>query len=508
MTDVDSSSPAANADRADSFSLSVVLLISTMLGQRVIGLARSVFFCGMLGDDELGRWSLVNSYFGWAAPFFILGIPGSFGRLCEYFQARGELRCYLRRMGLLTGTLAVGTFGLHLGCSEWIARVVFNSPSQAWLIPWMGAVLVAVVLFNSLTELLTALRHNRMVSRMQLVQSFGFAVISAISLLSTTLQETGVILAFGAATAGSAVLGTCYLLRIWHSLSGTPQASSSGNMWRQVGRWAWWIWCGNLVINLFDCSDQFLLKHFTGLEAQVADALVGQLFASRVLPILIVSVANLLGGCLLPYLIHDLEAGRRELVHVRMNTVVRYCALGFTAIAAATHILNPVLFTWLLRGKYDHGLHLMPWAFVQYSWYGLILIVGKYLLCVDRPRTGLLPILGGLAVALPLNVLFFSWTGLRGVAVAMTIANGVVLALTVQISQRCGMQWERTTLAALCVPLALCLGGWATCGILLALLIGGYQREWLVRRAEAVYLTDIVGTRLGWTRPQTRGQLG
>ena len=128
--------------------------------------------------------------------------------------------------------------------------------------------------------------------------------------------------------------------------------------------------------------------------------MIGQLYASRVLPVLIVSVATLISGCLLPYLIQDWELGRRQALHERMNGVVKFSAIGFTAIAALTHIISPVLFTWLLRGKYEDGLSLMPWAFVQYTWFSLLAIAAKYLICVDRPRTGIWPLLAGLLSSL------------------------------------------------------------------------------------------------------------
>jgi O-antigen/teichoic acid export membrane protein len=221
------------------------------------------------------------------------------------------------------------------------------------------------------------------------------------------------------------------------------------------------------------------------------------------LPVLIVSVATLISGCLLPYLIQDWELGRREALHERMNGVVKFSAIGFTAIAAVTHIVSPVLFTWLLHGKYEDGLALMPWAFVQYTWFSLLAIAAKYLICIDRPRTGIWPLLAGLVSAVLLNILLVPWMGLTGVVMAMAVANGVALGFLIWIARRCGMKWDRTVLLAILLPVSMCLGGWAALGILTALVVGGWQTGWLIKPGERQQLYSAAAD--WWARHGERG---
>ena len=268
----------------------------------------------------------------------------------------------------------------------------------------------------------------------------------------------------------------------------TPAPAAA--MWRKVGALAVWIWCGNSIANLFECADQFLLKHYLDLAPTVVDAMIGQLYASRVLPVLIVSVAMLIAGCLLPYLIQDWELGRHEQLRQRMNSVIKACALGFTVVAALTHISSPLLFTWLLRGKYDQGLDLMPWGFVQYSWFSLLAIANKYLICVDKPRTGILPLLVGLASAVGLVAALAPSWGLSGVVVATTAANGIALASVLSVTTKCGMRWDRSVLLAAVIPLTMCLGGWAALAIIATLFLGGWKSEWLITLAERQQLHD------------------
>jgi O-antigen/teichoic acid export membrane protein len=232
----------------------------------------------------------------------------------------------------------------------------------------------------------------------------------------------------------------------------------------------------------------------------VADAMIGQLYASRVLPVLIVSVATLIAGCVLPYLIQDWEAGKKQELRDRMNGVMKFCALGFTVIAALTHIASPLLFNVLLQGKYDHGLSLMPWGFVQYSWFSLLAIATKYLICVDKARAGILPLAAGFTSAVLMNLLLAPSWGLPGVVVAMAAANGVALAAILAVAAKCGMQWDRSALLATMLPLTMCLGGWASLGILAALLIGGRESKWLITLSEMQYLQEVWSRATGHMR--------
>ena len=486
--------------RGDSFSLSILMLIGVMISQRAIGLIRNVMFCGMLSEEELGRWALANNYLGWAAPFFILGLPGSFGRLSEHFRHRGQLRTMLRRMTIASGSLVAVAIAAHTLVPEWFAKLIYNQPDKAVIIPLIGLVLGSVITMNFLVDFLTSVRLNRVVSNLYLVHSLGFAVLSVLFLFLTPLREGALIAAFGIAAALAALTGIVSMARYWRELPAVAIAEPASPMWKKISSLAIWIWCGNGVANLFDCVDQFLLKHGLDLPAATADAMIGQLYASRVFPVLIVSVASLIGGCLLPYLIQDWEGGRHTELRARMNCVVKFSALGFTVIAAITHIASPFLFSILLRGRYDHGLNLMPWGFVQYSWFALLAIAAKYLICVDKARAGILPLLCGLVAAISLNAVLAPRWGLVGVAIAMTIANGIAFMSLLSISSKCGMSWDRSTLLAATLPLTMCLGGWAALGIIAAILVGGHESKWLVSTTDREHLMAAVDSGLARLR--------
>ena len=65
----DTSSEAAPVRAAtDSLATGLMFMLTLAVVQRLVGFVRSVLFCSVLQDDELGRWSLAVSFLLLAAP--------------------------------------------------------------------------------------------------------------------------------------------------------------------------------------------------------------------------------------------------------------------------------------------------------------------------------------------------------------------------------------------------------------------------------------------------------
>jgi O-antigen/teichoic acid export membrane protein len=334
--------------------------------------------------------------------------------------------------------------------------------------------LVTVVAFNFLIELLTALRLVRMVAVMQLVCSLVFAAAGIGLLHCTPWREQGVMVAFGVASLLATLVGLTVVVRLYRVLPEQEPQLGNVDLWQKLLPFAGWIWLTNLVANLFAVSDQFMLKHFSGLSPIASDSLVGQYYCSRVVPLLLVGVAAMIAGSLLPHLIKDWEAKRFALVRRYIRTSVKLCAVVFTTGGALVLVAAPLLFGWLLGGRYDRGLTVLPGTLVYCIWFSLFCVGYNYLQCVERARWGSVALATGLVMNLVLNYWMAPLWGLPGVVCATAISNLGAFAALAVFSQRSGMRWDSGVAVATLLPLSLCLGGWAALIIVIMVCLAGW----------------------------------
>ena len=468
----------------------MIVLIVLAGAQRLVGLLRNVLFCDMLEAEQLGRWSLSFNFLLLAAPLVVLGIPGSFGRYVETYRQRGQLRAFLRRTLGVSGLLTViATCGM-IAFPQPLAWLLFGDPQQWRLIWWLAGTLSAVLAFNLITELLTAMRLVRIVSLLHIVNSFGFALVGVSLLYFTAMREQAVIVSYGVGSLAAAIGGVFVLTRFWRGVPKHEPQLGQYDLWAHLMPFATWMWIANLIGNLFEAADQFMLKHFSNVDAITADAMVGQYYASRVVPLLLVSLAFMLGGSLLPHLIKDWEAGRRELVCQRLNQAVKFLSVAFTFGSALVLLAAPLVFTWALRGKYDAGLAVLPGTLIYCLWYGIGAIANKYLLCAENTRIGCVAFGAGLVSNVVLNFCLAPIYGLIGVVVATAVANAITLVLLYYLGWLNGMRWDRGVIFTSLLPLALCLGGWQSVAVTSLACFIAYREGWLLDESEQTQLTD------------------
>jgi O-antigen/teichoic acid export membrane protein len=108
-----------------------------------------------------------------------------------------------------------------------------------------------------------------------------------------------------------------------------------------------------------------------------------------------------------------------------------------------------------------------------------------YLLCVEKARLGSLALVTGLLVSIVLNYCLAPRWGLSGVVFSTVLANGIVLAAVMVLSQRAGMVWDTGVWCAGALPLTLCLGGWPALSILLVVFLAAWPARWVFEAGEA-----------------------
>jgi O-antigen/teichoic acid export membrane protein len=478
--------------RGDSLLGGVAVMLVLNVVQRGVGFARGLLFCRILAEDALGLFSLSNGFLLLAAPLVVLGLPGSFGRYVEYYRERSQLRSYLVQMTVFTivltgfGTLVMSLFGSQL------AELVLGDASAARLMKYSLASLAAVVAFNFLNELLTALRQVRAVSWMQFVNSLAFTIFGLGLVLLWESSAEAVVLAFGI----SCVVAMLAVLPWWSEIHAEFSADrmplEAREFWQRLLPFAGWVWLTNLMANAADMVDRLMLIHYSHLDHQAAQALVGQYHSSRVVPLLLASLAVTIAAIVLPHLSHAWEAGRKREVSAQVNLSLKLIAVAFTVGGLLVLWGSPLLFDWLLAGKYSDGLAALPWALVGCIWFGLFAIAQNYLWCAEHARLGTLALAVGLVLNVLLNLIAIPF-GLSAIMAARATATLASVILVLGFNWKFGQRLGRGLWVAMLAPLVIVTGPALGSVLLIALMVLDWRVKWLFDAEEEQQIQTVIG---------------
>ncbi len=393
---------------ADSLAVGMLVMLAMTIVQRGLGFVRGIWFCRLLDDAVVGQWSMAYDFITIITPVMLLGMPGSLPRYVEHYRNLGHLSAFAGR--LLTATVILGSifFASMLLLPDWFGWLVFLEPQNKGLIYSVGIAVLAIIAFNFIYQLVSSLRQVRVVSWMQFIQSVGFT-ICGIAWLSSGGGIIGLIYVYVLATIVAIIPGGLALNSGWRGLPTADAPFDASKMWRRVLPFAISLWVMNLLTNIFSMSDRVMILHW--IPDGDGQAAVGQYHSSRIIAVLLMSLATMVSGILLPYLVADWEAGRRELVKLRLRQLLFAVASLFTSGAAIALMAAPWLFTEVLENRYADGLTLMPMAFVFAIWVALAVIGQNYLWVAEKGKLVAVAIGVGLAANVALNCLLLPILG-------------------------------------------------------------------------------------------------
>ena len=476
--------PTKRSPVAETLAASVVILLVMTVAQRLIGFGRGILFVRWLQPEQLGLWDMAFAFLNLAGPLVVLGLPGSFGRYVEYFRQRGQFHSFLRRTAYVTAAASVVSIVVVVAAKGWFSQLVFGTGSEGTLVVWLAVCLAAVILHNFLTALFIAVRMYRVVTALQFLQGVGFAAIS-IGLLTLWPQgATSVVIGYAAASFLAALASIGWLLRLTAADPDHGEAIPQGTFWARLIPFAVWMWVTNLISNVFDLVDRYMIVHHSGMSPDEALRQVGYYHSSRIIPLLFVGVAAMLASMITPHLTTDWEVGRREAVVRRLNFVIKSMSLVLLAASVAVLFVAPVLFTIGFQNKFQGGFEVLPCTLAYCAWFGIFAVAQNYLWCAERAALSSLPLLAGLVLNVVLNVFWLPLYGLPGAVWATTISNLLALVLTFNFSRRHGMQVDLGTWVFSMAIGGLCFGPWVALGVLISLLIESTMTDRFFTREE------------------------
>lgn len=444
--------------KTDSLATGLSILLILTIGQRFIGFGRNLLFCRWLEPSELGRWNLAFSLLMLAAPLVVLGLPGSFGRYVEHYRHRGQLKSFLRRTSALTiflGLLGVTGLAFFHRSTAWF---FFGDSQLSTLLFASVTCLLSVITFNFLIELFTAMRQLKVVSYMQVANSLLFAAVSLALIAWWKQAAISIIIGYGVACCVTAVASVGALRRGLNSFEDTGEPLQSNNLWRKILPFAAWIWFGDLMLNLFQAADRYMIVHFAQMTNEESAGLIGQYHSSLIIPTLVLAIAYMVASVIMPYLTNNWENGKFDSVVRYVNATLQLYGFGAYCVGVGVLLFSPLIFGWALQGKYTDGLSVLPWTLAFSIWAGLMAISTCHMRCAERAGIATIGPMIGVLLNVALNLILLPRLGLLGAVLATAAGNLFSLLINVYFCTRCGFKTERGTVWITVLPFCLALG--------------------------------------------------
>ncbi len=458
------------------------MLVANVL-QRGIGFIRNLILCRFLAEEQLGLWALSTSFFMLAAPLAVLGLPGTFGRFVASYRASGQLNLFLKRMAIGSTIGALCCVTTLIAAPSWSSSIIYGLELTPWTMALIALALCLLIVFNSTTELLSGLLKPRLVSAMHTCNSIVFTISSLTGVM--LFNDWRVLVAAFAIGAGAGMIPAIPALRNWGEIESTSQPQMSlVAMWKRVLPFAMSIWCMNLLVNLFDVVDRYMLLHLATETAEQGRALVGQFHSGRILPTLLSSLTLMLNGLLLPYLASEWEAGNQSKVADFQRITLKCAALFFMLLSVGSLAVAPVLFEHVLDGKYADGLSIMPQAMLHCCFTALACLMQNYFWCAERGKTVGLIILVGLIMNLILNAWWVPHLGLHGAMTATSLSGAAMLILTLVEMHRSGVELRMRCIWFTLLPISLLFGNVPSAMVLSMVFVLIGRTDWLLTNEE------------------------
>lgn len=465
--------------------------------QRLLGVVRGVLFCRLMSDQELGQWSMTHSLLMMLAPLAVLGLPGSFGKFVEHYSHSGQLYPFLRWSGRIctATTLAMG-LGMAI-LPDFFSRQIFGESGHHLQIYLAAGSLIALTWMNYLTSLVEAMRQIRLATVVRFCSGTSFTLIAVVLLLSPVDASVGALISFGLSCVIGAVPALWFLRRRQSEIRTLDRPLRGGELVRRLAPFAAWWWVSNIVHNSFELVDRYMLVHWSGMQAFEVQAALGQYHSSRVVPLLMVGVAAMLSGLLLPYVSAALAAGDARRARQQLNLTIKFSSLGMLLGNALMLAAAPWMFEWLLQGKYSEGLAILPLTLVYCTWFSVLTVAQDYLWVSEKGKFAVSCMVLGLVSNIVLNAVLIPLWGLWGAVIATAIGNLLGVVTMFVANQLMGCPPDRGCWLALLFPLALLFEPAPAVGISIVVATACLGTRFFFSPSERQMLDRLVRSRFG-----------
>ncbi len=460
------SSKTASADRAttsevltDHLAMGVIYALTLTIIQRGLGFLRGVLFCKLMTDQQLGQFSMIYSCLMTLAPFAVLGLPGTFGRFVGEYRQRGQLGSFLKTISqvcCLTTSLLVISI---LIWPKFFSYQILGGTEQTGLMYAAAFTLALVTFHNYLTSLIESLQQIRLATIMRFVAGVSFTVmgVAMLWLLDPSQATFWAVIAFAASCLLGSIPAWLFLKQHRVALQNVGDTNFPRDLWWRLAPFAAWWWLNNILHNLYEITDRYMLIHWSNATLDEVQSMVGQYHSGRVIPLLMVGVASMLSGLLLPYVASAYIKGQVYKAREQLNWSIKLMSLAMLLVNAALLVFAKFMFDVLLEGRYDDGLAVLPLTMVYCAWFSLMTISQDFLWVSERGKFANVAMAIGIVSNILFNAFLIPQFGLWGAVMATTIGNGLAIFALFLLNVRFQCAPDLGCWLALMLPLVLLL---------------------------------------------------
>ena len=205
-----------------------------------------------------------------------------------------------------------------------------------------------------------------------------------------------------------------------------------------------------------------------------------------------------------PYLSQAWEAGNKAQVKKQLNWTIKLISLFFTTGGVLILLLSPILFGWILQGRYDGGLSVLPLTLVYCIWFGMATVGQDYLWVAEKGKWVALVAGISLLVNVVLNMVLIPLIALQGAVLATLIGNATALILIYFLNQKFECKTDTGVWLTAALPLILLLDKELAVLTLIVILVVSVMTELVLSKEEKSDLSKLITDKLGKFLPNKR----
>lgn len=490
---------ASKADLlTDHLAMGVIYALSLTVIQRGLGFLRGILFCKFMTDEQLGQFSMLYSSLMTLAPFAVLGLPGTFGRFVGEYRQRGQLGSFLKT---ISQVCLVSTSLLILAMLIWptfFCYQILGGTEQQGLIYAAALTLALVTLHNYLTSLTEALQQIRLATMMRFVAgvSFTFFGVAMLWMLRSDQATLWAVIAFAISCLLGSVPALMFLHRRREAIGNVAAVEFPSDLWWRLAPFAAWWWLNNILHNMYEITDRYMLIHWSNADLAAVQSMVGQYHSGRVIPLLMVGVASMLSGLLLPYVAAAFMKGNLTKAREQLNWSIKLMSLAMLFVNAFLLIFAEYLFDVLLEGRYEEGLAVLPLTMVYCAWFSLMTISQDFLWVSERGKFANVAMGLGIVSNIVFNAILIPKYGLYGAVLATTLGNALAILALFLFNAYFKCAPDIGCWSSLGLPLLLLLPlPWCLLATVLVLL-SSMLTPWIFNAADKRQLLEFIRTKI------------